>query len=371
MNNFLSIVWYKILPPLYGGQKGIASFNHYLGKKVPLTCLFSRNNAPGENLSYKTLNNLPVSRFQFKNPFVKKRMLSLVRQQSFTHVIIEHPYHAWLGKYKKKFGFRFIVHAHNIEHIRMKVRGKYWWRLVKGTEQKAFERADHILFKTEADKTTAINLFNLSPQKCLIVPYGTEETQQPASDSEKKERLRKKYNITPDEKLILFAGTLDYEPNARAIETILHHIIPLLEKNKFRFRVIICGALPEERLAELNSIPGITAPGFVSSIRDYIVSADVFINPVINGSGTQTKNIEAIAGGCNVVATTFAATGLPAYLLNKKVFVSGDGDWEQFTGNIITASLRSATVPLQFYEDHNWQSIIDRFLDSVKKDTRV
>jgi glycosyltransferase involved in cell wall biosynthesis len=365
MNNFLSIVWYRVLPPLYGGQKGIAHFNYYLGKKVALTCLCSGNNSPAHDLPYKVLNNLPVSRLQFWDPSVRKEILALIRLQSFTHIIIEHPYHAWLGKYKQKTGFKFIVHAHNIEHLRMKARGKLWWRLVKRTEQKAFALADHVLFKTEADKNTAINLFGTDPNKCQVVPYGIEEFSQPEFPKEIKEAFKKKYAIGPGEKILLFAGTLEYEPNARAIETILQDIIPLLQKKKFGFRLFICGALPENKLTQLNSIPGITATGFVTSLQEFIVAADVFINPVVSGSGTQTKNIEAIAGGCNLVSTVFAATGLPDYLPDKKVFTSPDNDPESFANNIILAASLTMAVPPQFYKDYNWQNIIDRLLHAL------
>ena len=365
MNNFLSIVWYRVLPPEYGGQKGIAHFNHYLGKKVALTCLCSRNNVVAETLTYKIINTLPVSKLQFWNPLVRRHILSFIRQQSFTHIIIEHPWHGWLGKYKRRYGFKFIVHAHNIEFIRVKARNKPGWRLLKRTEQKAFNLADHVLFKTENDKETAIKLFNIPSQKCAIVPYGTPETEQPFTNTGIKDHLRKKHDIAPDEKIILFAGTLDYDPNARAIEAITDHILPLLKKNGFRFRFIICGALPEKKIAQLNTIPGVTATGFVYSIPDYLQSADVFINPVTNGSGIQTKNIEAIANGCNVVSTVFAATGLPAYLINKKIFVSANNDWESLANNIITASSQSVPVPRQFYYDYNWQNIIERLLPGL------
>ncbi|HEY6505841.1 MAG TPA: glycosyltransferase family 4 protein [Chitinophagaceae bacterium] len=365
MKNFLSIVWYRVLPPAYGGQKGIADFNDHLGRSVPLTCLCSRNNNADTALSYKLLNVLPVSRSQSWNPFVRNQILSFIKKRSFSHIIIEHPYHAWLGKYRKKIGFRFIVHAHNIEHLRMKARGKLWWRWIRRTEQFAFSSADHILFKTEADKAVAISVFNIDPAKCLIVPYGIKETGQPVINTAAKEQLKKKYNISADEKVLLFAGTLDYEPNAKAVEMILHHIVPSLQKKKFQFRLLICGALHKEKAAELNAIPGVTATGFVASIQHHFQLADVFINPVTKGSGIQTKNIEAIANGCTVVSTSFAAIGLPGYLLEKKLFISHGDDWEQFTGNIIKAASLQNDVPEQFYQDYNWQNIIDRLLSEI------
>jgi glycosyltransferase involved in cell wall biosynthesis len=365
MNNFLSIVWYRIMPADYGGQKGIAEFNDWLGRKIPLTCLCSRNNTPGNGLSYKVLPELPVSRFQFLNPFARKQILSLIRKQSFSHIIIEHPYHAWLGKYKKKAGFLFIVHAHNIEHLRMKARAKPWWPLIKMIERKAFHAADYILFKTDADKQQAISLFNIDPAKCIIVPFGIKESGQPVVSTVVKDAFRKKYSIAPDEKVIVFAGTLTYEPNAEAIENISQHIIPLLQKKGFAFRLFICGAIPAKKLAELNSIPGITATGFVPSLQEYLQAADIFINPVTSGSGIQTKNIEAIANGCTVVSTGFAARGLPGYLLNEKVLVSADHDWEAFTINIIKAAALTGKVPEIFYEDYNWQHTIERLLPQI------
>jgi polysaccharide biosynthesis protein PslH len=361
MNNFLSVVWYRVLPPGYGGQKGIAWFNQYLGRKVALTCLCSTDNTPGKDLSYKLVNTLPVSRFQFWNPLTRKAILSFIREQSFTHIIIEHPYHAWLGKYKKKMGFRFIVHAHNIEHLRMKARNKPWWWLVKRTEQKAFLAADHILFKTIADQSKAIELFGLSLRKCTVVPYGTVEKEQPATHTETRKNIMKEYGITADEKILLFAASPDYEPNRRAVENISRHIIPLLKKKEFRFRLLICGEWPEGK----QSIPGTIITGFVPSITDYLQSADVFINPVTSGSGIQTKNIDAITSGCNIVTTAFAATGLPRYVLNTKAFVSADDNWEGFTDNIIRASSRPAIVPQQFYDDYNWQNIVAKFLEQI------
>ena len=54
-------------------------------------------------------------------------------------------------------------------------------------------------------------------------------------------------------------------------------------------------------MSYLNAIPGVSTVS--SAVEDYPRTADVFINPVVGGSGIRTKNIEAIANGCNVVTT--------------------------------------------------------------------
>ncbi|MBL7740065.1 MAG: glycosyltransferase family 4 protein [Chitinophagaceae bacterium] len=368
MKKFLSIVWYRVLPPEYGGQKGIAYFNEYLGRKVSLTCLCSENNSPDQPLSYQLVNKLPSSPLQFWMPPARKQVLQYIKENPFTHIIIEHPYHGWLGKYKEKYGFRFIVHAHNIEHLRMKARGKLWWRWIKRAERSAFRSADHILFKTGTDRSAAIELFGLEPRKCHLVPYGLSETARLPGDKNYKQMIQERHGISPDKKIILFAASPDHEPNRKARDLIVQQIIPLLEKKQFRFHFIICGGLPVKEIILLNRVQGLTAAGFVPSLNEYMQAADVFINPVVSGSGIQTKNMEAIAAGCNVVTTAFAATGLPSYLLHEKLFVSPDNDWDHLTDNIIRAATVRSTVPPQFYIDYDWSNIIAGLLQDLSSD---
>ena len=42
----VSIVPYKILPAKLGGEKGIALFNEYVGERIPITAISTRNNDP-------------------------------------------------------------------------------------------------------------------------------------------------------------------------------------------------------------------------------------------------------------------------------------------------------------------------------------
>ncbi len=368
MSEFLSIIWYKVLPAKYGGQKGIARFNHYLGKKVNLTAICSADNHTADPLSYSILPQLPVSKIQFFNPGVRKMIKDNLAKHPYTHVILEHPYHAWLGKYKSKFNFRLIVHAHNIEYHRMQQRKKWWWPWVKYTEGKAFSYADFILFKTENDKLLAQQIFKVPERKCVSVPYGIEVKESPeaASVIRIKELIRAKHQILPGEKILLFAGTPDYEPNLIALENIISKVLPALRlRAAFRFKILICGHQQPATIEKFKSEKEMIFTGFVDSIDEYMQAADVFINPVLLGSGIQTKNIDAIANGLSVAATKFAATGLPAYLTGNKLMVSNNEDWDQFAQNIIQLCQNPYPTPLQFYTDFYWGNIIDRTLSIV------
>src|SRR5690349_15226577 len=88
----LSLVWYKILPPVFGGQKGVALFNEYLGRLTPLTCLCSKNNEQVD-ASYNIDNSLPIAKGQFLNPLTWRKVYTTVRNINATHLILEFPYY--------------------------------------------------------------------------------------------------------------------------------------------------------------------------------------------------------------------------------------------------------------------------------------
>jgi hypothetical protein len=90
MINVMSIVWYKVLPAKYGGQKGIAYFNQQLGKTVPLTCICSYENKTEESLSYNLKPVLPKSRWQFFNPLIWKKIINISKEINPSHIILEH-----------------------------------------------------------------------------------------------------------------------------------------------------------------------------------------------------------------------------------------------------------------------------------------
>ncbi|HET9057620.1 MAG TPA: glycosyltransferase family 4 protein [Chitinophagaceae bacterium] len=366
MQKFLSLVWYKVLPPQYGGQKGVALFNKYFGKKKYLTCLCSSDNQTDNVLPYAVYPLLPVSKKQFFSFGIRKRILDFIRRHQFTHIILEHPYHAWLTRYREKFNFKLIVHAHNIEFIRMKKRRKWWWLWVRFVEAKAFKHADFILFKTENDKQKAIQFFDVSENKCFVLPYGTELNSLPVSRKENRKKIETIHNIKPGEIIILFAASLDYEPNKKALFTIFTKIISrLIGRADFPFKLVICGKFDEKEFQKIALHPSLIFAGFVDSIEAYMQAADIFINPVVFGSGIQTKNIEALANGASVASTEYAAEGLPGYLSGKKLLTSKNDDWVQFVENIIVLAKNPCPTPQQFYDDFYWVNIIDRLLAKI------
>ena len=233
MLNVLNLVSYQFLPPKMGGQKCIALGNKYLAKHLNLTCVTTESNILKENVNYSVLNILSNSQLRYINIFYFFTIRNLIKKNSITHLIIEHPYYGWLGILLKRFcGVKLIIRSHNIEAKRFKTVGKWWWKLLWKYEKFMHKSADLSFFITEEDKTYAINNFCLDIKKCLVITYGFELEQIPnvASKQSAKRDIKQQYNIANDDLVILFNGTLDYQPNLKALDAILTTINPSLQK---------------------------------------------------------------------------------------------------------------------------------------------
>jgi glycosyltransferase involved in cell wall biosynthesis len=341
----LSIVWYKVLPAEYGGQKGIANFNQSLGKLFPLVCLCSKENEAPPGLSYTVLPELPVTKLQFLNPFIQQKIVGIAKREKPTHIILEHPYHAKAAiNACKATGAKLIVHSHNIESERYRQLKKKGWQLLYKLEKRIHQLAALSLFKTENDRKYAIENFMLQPDKCIVMPYGVER---PIRIKDAKTMIsdRYGYGLSFQKKLLLFAGTLDYEPNLKAVFNIYEHLPPYLAPDQ---EIIICGrnrTRAEFFYLKNHSRNNVTYAGEVNDIATYFSAADIFVNPVMTGGGVQTKNLDALSYDLNIVCFDTMLSGLDLSFCRDKVFIARAGDWNDFAEKMNLA-IKSPSPPI-------------------------
>jgi glycosyltransferase involved in cell wall biosynthesis len=361
----LSIVWFKVLPAKFGGQKGIGNFNQQLSRLHPLVCICSADNEPGSDTTYKVLPVLPTGKKQLVLPSAWRKIKQAAMQEKATHIILEHPYHGMAAvRAAKATGAKLIVHSHNIESERFRQIGNRWWRLLAMYEKWVHRKADLNLFKTEEDKQFAITHFGLAESKCMIIPFGIEK---PVKNNAAAALIRERHSIPADHKILLFAGTLDYHPNAEAVTSIYRQLAPALSAKQFPCSIIICGRNKEATFQYLKSYhhPAVIMAAEVDDIDNYFAAADVFINPVQSGGGIQTKNLDALAFDLDIVCFDHLLQGIPASLCGNKLFTTTAGNWDEFTNCIIAASQRSTTTPAAFFDYFNWETITKKAADRI------
>jgi glycosyltransferase involved in cell wall biosynthesis/GT2 family glycosyltransferase len=112
---------------------------------------------------------------------------------------------------------------------------------------------------------------------------------------------------------VLFVGFFRHPPNVEAVLWFAQQVLPRLRERAPDVRFLVVGAYPPPALEDLaGKHPGIEIAGRVPDTAPYYRRAAVFVAPILRGSGTRLKILEAMASGSAVVSTTVGAEGIGA-----------------------------------------------------------
>jgi polysaccharide biosynthesis protein PslH len=111
---------------------------------------------------------------------------------------------------------------------------------------------------------------------------------------------------------IVFSGNLEYHPNIEAVRWFRAQIWPRVRENAPGLEWRLLGSHPEAVARFTGGDPRIRVMGPVVDAVANLAGAKVCLAPLLSGSGTRFKILEAWAAGRAVVATTLGAEGLGA-----------------------------------------------------------
>ena len=114
-----------------------------------------------------------------------------------------------------------------------------------------------------------------------------------------------------EEEIVAFSGNLEYHPNIAAVRYFRREIWPSLRQQWPSLVWQIVGRNPLAMQREANGDERIAFSGPVTNAIDRLAAAKVVVVPLLAGSGTRFKLLEAWAAGRAVVSTTIGAEGLP------------------------------------------------------------
>ena len=112
--------------------------------------------------------------------------------------------------------------------------------------------------------------------------------------------------------LILYVGTMSWEPNARAAQRLATEVLPRVRRAYPEARVRIVGRDPTAEVLALGTLPGVEVTGRVPDVRPLLRDASVLAVPAGGRRGTRLKILEAFAAGLPVVSTPVGCEGLEA-----------------------------------------------------------
>lgn len=202
-----------------------------------------------------------------------------------------------------------VYSSHNVEFerfgsIQCSMVGKWFYNKILKSEADAIEKSDLVVCTSERDLEQYKDEYGLSGDY-IVLPNGTSKKSfQIASNSEEVISIRRKYGLKKDDFLAVFMGS-EYKPNVEGMELLLNQAQSNERWNDIELLVI------GEVCEHLNSnLENVHFAGFVDDLETHLSAGDVYLNPILSGSGTNIKLFDYFAREKPVVTTPFGARGL-------------------------------------------------------------
>jgi glycosyltransferase involved in cell wall biosynthesis len=338
MLNVVVIDMQPITPPVGGGRQRLLGLYHGLGDSVQAVYLGSYD-WPGESLRDMQLTPslreicVPLSDAHFDaaaklsaqlggatvidsafsaqvkfSPEFVQRGIGLLGEADV--VVFSHPWaYTPLADYIRDDQM-VVYDAHNVESVLKtelldsRLQADDLLREVVGNEFRLCQRSNLVLTCSHEDADAFGRLFDLAPERFRVVPNGAFTDRFGAAVDEPAAARRKSAGIDWPGPVAVFMGSA-YGPNNDAARYVADVLAPRMPACLF----IIIGSVGEVVGA---GGPNVLVAGTVDEARRdaLLVAADVALNPIAVGSGTNVKMFDYMAAGLPVLSTDVGCRGI-------------------------------------------------------------
>lgn len=396
-SKILVLATYSCYPPRGGGQHRLYNLYSRLAKHYDVTiCSIIESNKPYQNLILENgLRQIcvPQSREHAEAQWKAEKKVGVnlydvamidyidlskeyveMTCQLMEHsdiVIFSHPYLFSLSKYLD--GDKILLHeSHNVEYLLKKpyINNKIFQEKISTIEQNACLYT-HITYTTsDLDREHLIRLYDLDPERAFVVPNGVDVDQILVITDNERQKQKESVKIA-EYSTILFVGSW-HPPNLEALRFIVEDIVTKFQDCFF----IIIGSVKDYYLQEYGKLPdNVLAFGTVEEDEKYELYklADIAINPMFSGSGTNLKMLDYMSAGIPVITTPIGTRGIPVVNYEHAIISSPEQMADKIHELISDSNLRkrlreNARVLVE--NDFSWDIIAHELKDNIQNLTQ-
>ncbi len=262
-------------------------------------------------LSYNLLKSANGILLSFYQPTIK-----LLKNSHFDVVVFENLATLDLAKrIKQKFPqIRQIYDAHNFDteialsQFNLQQITKNELKYTAKLESNLYKYIDILWVCSKRESVLFEKANNNKITSIEVIPNGTEIQSIPFSTTR---------NIIPE---ILFVGSLDYYPNEEGLLWFLQYVLPNI-KSDFFFRIVGSGNCSQVLKDIISNLKNVQLVGFVEQLDQHYINADLIVIPILSGSGTRLKALEAMKFQKAIVSTIKGVEGIE---LQDEIFIQDD-----------------------------------------------
>jgi glycosyltransferase involved in cell wall biosynthesis len=274
------------------------------------TIYLPRHNKRTVSRIYRNTRRLIGGRLPLDDRFTERHSLRRVQLatdgRGYELAVIEH---FWCARYLdllRTRARRIVLDLHNVESVLHEACSRtepwphrighhFFQRTACRLERRMLAKFDLVLVTSDADRQRVLELCPRA--RVAVYPNSLPLSGLPGA---------------ADEEIVAFSGNLEYHPNVNAIKYFHKEVWPLLRDACHGLRWRLIGKNEAAVRGMIGQDSRIEFTGPVANAIAELARARVVVVPLLAGSGTRIKILEAWAAGRCVVSTPIGAEGLPA-----------------------------------------------------------
>ncbi|CQR46234.1 Glycosyl transferases group 1 [Paraliobacillus sp. PM-2] len=288
-----------------------SSIDHHKNKLLSKACIknvliFRKEIKMNSKLLFKSLfsvNSILINRY-----YSKKVLNDIVVYCTKNNIDVVWVDQLWPTVYVKKLknilpNIKIIYREHNVESdlLRQKTKKQGFFKklfmhtqipLVKKFEKELFNYLDYTIVLSKEDR----ELLDIPINKSDVIPFGLDDNEDPIGD----------FNTKPN---LVFVGSLEYIPNNQGIEWFLDEVVSKFNFNEVKVYIIGKGA-NDKLKKKVEAFPNVKLLGFVDDLSSFLLKSNIFIVPLLSGSGIRLKVLEAMRKGIPTISTSKGVEGI-------------------------------------------------------------